>query len=59
MTYSNPLRVSQRRWLLCLIGYQIAVETAVSSSELLRGIAGAVSFAARDIAILAFSFGLA
>ena len=74
MTYSNPLRVFRHRWLLCLVrdgcpvaSYlpdlvsvdQIAVETVVSSSELLRGVAGAVSFAARDIARLAFSFGLA
>ena len=52
MTYSNPLRVFRRRWLLCLVGvgctvtsylpdlvpvgYQIAVETIVSSSELLE-----------------------
>ena len=41
------------------VGYQIAVETNVSSSELLREVAGAVSSAARDIAKLAFSFGLA
>ena len=40
------------------VGYQIAVETVVSSSELLRGAAGAVSSAARDIARLTFSFGL-
>ena len=39
-------------------GYQIAVETIVSSSELLRGVAGAVSSAARDIVRLAFSFGM-
>ena len=41
------------------VGYQIAVETVVSSSELLRGVAGAVSSAARDIVRLAFSFELA
>ena len=41
------------------VGYQIAVETIVSSSELLRGVAGAASFAARDTAGLAFNFGLA
>ena len=41
------------------VGYQIAVETVVSSLELLREVAGAVSSAARDIARLAFSFGLA
>ena len=41
------------------VGYQIEVEMAVSSSELLRGVAGAVSSAARDIARLDFSFGLA
>jgi len=31
----------------------------ISSSELLRGVAGAMSSAARDIAELAFSFRLA
>ena len=41
------------------VGYQIVVETVVSSSELLRGVAGALSSAAIDIARLAFSFGLA
>ena len=41
------------------VSYQIAAETVVSSSELLRGVAGAVLSAARDIARLAFSFGLA
>ena len=44
---------------LSAIGYQIAAETVVSSSELLRGVAGTVSSTARDIARLAFSFGLA
>jgi len=41
------------------VGYQIAVVTVVFSSELLRGVAGAVTFAARDIARLAFNFELA
>ena len=41
------------------VGYQIEVETVVSSSEMLREVAGAVSSAARDIARLGFSFGLA
>jgi len=41
------------------VSYQIAAEMVVSSSELLRGVAGVVSFAARDIARLAFSFELA
>jgi len=41
------------------MGYQIVVETVVSSSELLRGVAGVVSSAARDIARFSFSFGLA
>jgi len=41
------------------VAYQIAVETVVSSSELLRGVAGVVSSAARDITRLAFIFGLA
>ena len=72
MTYSNPLAhflslaVVSRQGLgftiasyLRLVGYQIAVETVVFSSELLRGVAGTVSSAARDIARLAFSFGLA
>ena len=40
------------------VGYQIAAEMAVSSSELLRGVAGVASSAVRDIARLAFSFGL-
>ena len=40
------------------VGNQIAVETVVSSLELLRGVAGAVSSAVRDIAKLAFSFRL-
>ena len=39
-----------------LVGYQIVVEMVVSSSQLLRGVASMVSSAARDIAILAFSF---
>ena len=76
MTYSKPLRVFRRRWLLCLIGglvvlsqvlfarlmpasYQIVAEMIVSSSELLRGVAGAVSSIAIDIARLAFSFEVA
>jgi len=41
------------------VGYQIAVETVVSSSELLKGVTGAVSSAARDIVRLTFSFVLA
>ena len=41
------------------VDYQIAVEMVVFSSELLRGVAGAVSSIAIDIARLAFSFGLA
>jgi len=41
------------------VGYRIGAETVISSSELLRGVADAVSSAARDIAELAFSFGLA
>ena len=41
------------------VGYQMAAETVVSSSELLRGVVGAVSSTARDIARLAFSFRLA
>ena len=41
------------------VGYQIAAEKVVSSSELLREVVGAVSFAARDITRRAFSFGLA
>jgi len=41
------------------VGYQIAVEMVVSSLELLRGVAGAMSSAARDIVRLAFSFRLA
>jgi len=44
---------------LVLVGYQIAVEMVISSSELLRGVAGVVSSAARDIVRVAFSFGLA
>ena len=44
---------------LVLVGYQIAAEMDVSSSELLRAVAGAVSSAARDIARLAFNFELA
>ena len=60
--------VSSGVWLYCRkyylsdlvpIGYQIAAETVVSSSELLRGVAGMVSSAARDIARLVFSFELA
>ena len=60
--------VSSEVWLYCHkyylsdlvpVGYQIAVETVVSSSELLRGVAGAVSSAAKDIERLAFSFRLA
>ena len=42
-----------------LVGYQIAAETVVFSSELLRGVADAVSSAARDITRLAFNFKLA
>ena len=38
------------------VGYQIAVKMVVSSSELLRGVTGAVSSDARDITRLAFSF---
>ena len=41
------------------VGYQIATETVVSSSELPREVVGVMSSAARDIARLAFSFGLA
>jgi len=41
------------------VGYQIAVKMVVSSLELLRGVAGAMSSAARDITRFAFSFGLA
>ena len=37
------------------VGYQIADQAVVSSSELLRGVVGAVSSAARDIAIDVFS----
>jgi len=41
------------------VGYQIAAETVVSSSELLREVASAVSSTARDIARFTFSFELA
>ena len=44
---------------LVSVGYQIAVVMVVFSSELLRGVAGAVTSAARDIARLAFNFELA
>jgi len=40
------------------VGYHIAVEIVVFSSEVLRGVAGAVSSVTRDIARLTFSFGL-
>ena len=60
--------VSLGFWLYCRkyylpdlvsVGYQIVTETVVSFSKLLRRVVGAVSFAARDIARLVFSFGLA
>jgi len=41
------------------VGYQIAAEVVVSSSELLRRVVGTVSSTARDIAIDVFSSGLA
>jgi len=50
-----------KNYLLDLVpvGYQIEVEMVVSSSDLLRGVAGVVSSAMRDIARLAFNFALA
>ena len=41
------------------VDYQISAKMVVSSLELLRGVVGAVSSAVRDIAKLAFNFGLA
>ena len=57
--------VSLGVWLYCRknylsdlvpVGYQIVAEMVVTSSELLKGVAGVVSSAARDFARLAFSF---
>jgi len=42
-----------------MAGCRIAAKMVISSSELLREVADAVSSAARDIAELTFSFGLA